>query len=207
MIVIIDYGMGNTASILNMIRRMGGDATISSDRKLIAEATALILPGVGSFDNAIDKLHASNLVSIIKQRVLYDRIPFLGVCLGMHLLFDSSEEGSLPGLGLIPGIVKRFDFEQLNDKTLKIPHMGWNNLNILNSHPVFNNINENDHVYFVHSYHFEVKNNNNLLASVDYGGKITAAIAHENIIGTQFHPEKSQSVGLQIIKNFLQWNP
>ena len=131
--------------------------------------------------------------------------PFMGICVGMQMMATCGHEhGYHEGFNWIKGDVK---IMEPNDKNLKIPHMGWNNLNILNSHPVFNNINENDHVYFVHSYHFEVKNNNNLLANVDYGGKITAAVAHENIIGTQFHPEKSQSVGLQIIKNFLQWNP
>jgi imidazole glycerol-phosphate synthase subunit HisH len=202
-IVIIDYGMGNTASILNMIRRMGGDATISSDRILISEATALILPGVGSFDNAIDKLHASNLVSIIKQRVLDDKIPFLGICLGMHLLFDSSEEGSLLGLGLIPGIVKRFDFEQLNDKTLKIPHMGWNIVYPKTDNSLFSGLESELRFYFVHSYHVVCDNPIHEIATSVYGYRFTCGVQKDNIYAVQFHPEKSHKFGMQMFKNFL----
>jgi len=164
-----------------------------------------VLPGVGAFADCKHELNSiMGLYEAIEAHIKTGK-PFMGICVGMQMMATCGHEhGYHEGFNWIQGDVKLME---PNDKNLKIPHMGWNNLNIINSHPVFDNINENDHVYFVHSYHFEVENNNNLLASVDYGGKITAAIAHENIIGTQFHPEKSQSVGLQVIKNFLQWNP
>ena len=179
--------------------------SVSNKPEDVVNADRVVLPGVGAFADCKHELSSiMGLYEAIEAHVKTGK-PFMGICVGMQMMATCGHEhGYHEGFNWIQGDVK---IMEPNDKNLKIPHMGWNNLNILNSHPVFNNINENDHVYFVHSYHFEVENNNNLLANVDYGGKITAAVAHENIIGTQFHPEKSQSVGLQIIKNFLQWNP
>ena len=182
-----------------------GKVKVSNKPEDVVNADRVVLPGVGAFADCKHELSSiMGLYEPIEAHVKTGK-PFMGICVGMQMMATCGHEhGYHEGFNWIKGDVK---IMEPNDKNLKIPHMGWNNLNILNSHPVFNNINENDHVYFVHSYHFEVENNNNLLANVDYGGKITAAVAHENIIGTQFHPEKSQSVGLQIIKNFLQWNP
>ena len=208
--VIIDYNSGNLRSAEKSFQLMSeelnlGKVKVSNKPEDVVNADRVVLPGVGAFADCKHELSSiMDLYEAIEAHVKTGK-PFMGICVGMQMMATCGHEyGYHEGFNWIKGDVK---IMEPNDKNLKIPHMGWNNLNILNSHPVFNNINENDHVYFVHSYHFEVENNNNLLANVDYGGKITAAVAHENIIGTQFHPEKSQSVGLQIIKNFLQWNP
>ena len=208
--VIIDYNSGNLRSAEKSFQLMSeelnmGQVKVSNKPEDVVNADRVVLPGVGAFADCKHELSSiMGLYEAIEAHVKTGK-PFMGICVGMQMMATCGHEhGYHEGFNWIKGDVK---IMEPNDKNLKIPHMGWNNLNILNSHPVFNNINENDHVYFVHSYHFEVENNNNLLANVDYGGKITAAVAHENIIGTQFHPEKSQSVGLQIIKNFLQWNP
>jgi len=208
--VIIDYNSGNLRSAEKSFQLMSeelnlGKVKVSNKPEDVVNADRVVLPGVGAFADCKHELSSiMGLYEAIEAHVKTGK-PFMGICVGMQMMATCGHEhGYHEGFNWIKGDVK---IMEPNDKNLKIPHMGWNNLNILNSHPVFNNINENDHVYFVHSYHFEVENNNNLLANVDYGGKITAAVAHENIIGTQFHPEKSQSVGLQVIKNFLQWNP
>ena len=208
--VIIDYNSGNLRSAEKSFQLMSeelnvGQVKVSNKPEDVVNADRVVLPGVGAFADCKHELSSiMGLYEAIEAHVKTGK-PFMGICVGMQMMATCGHEhGSHEGFNWIHGDVK---IMEPNDKNLKIPHMGWNNLNILNSHPVFDNINENDHVYFVHSYHFEVENNNNLLASVDYGGKVTAAVAHENIIGTQFHPEKSQSVGLQVIKNFLQWNP
>ncbi|MDB4070989.1 imidazole glycerol phosphate synthase subunit HisH [Amylibacter sp.] len=208
--VIIDYNSGNLRSAEKSFQLMSeelnlGKVKVSNKPEDVVNADRVVLPGVGAFADCKHELSSiMGLYEAIEAHVKTGK-PFMGICVGMQMMATCGHEhGYHEGFNWIKGDVK---IMEPNDKNLKIPHMGWNNLNILNSHPVFNNINENDHVYFVHSYHFEVENNSNLLANVDYGGKITAAVAHENIIGTQFHPEKSQSVGLQIIKNFLQWNP
>ena len=208
--VIIDYNSGNLRSAEKSFQLMSeelklGQVKVSNKPEDVVNADRIVLPGVGAFADCKHELNSiMGLFEAIDAHIKTGK-PFMGICVGMQMMATCGHEhGYHEGFNWIKGDVK---IMEPNDKNLKIPHMGWNNLNIINSHPVFDNINENDHVYFVHSYHFEVENNNNLLASVDYGGKITAAIAHENMIGTQFHPEKSQSVGLQIIKNFLQWNP
>ena len=208
--VIIDYNSGNLRSAEKSFQLMSeelnvGQVKVSNKPEDVVNADRVVLPGVGAFADCKHELSSiMGLYEAIEAHVKTGK-PFMGICVGMQMMATCGHEhGYHEGFNWIKGDVK---IMEPNDKNLKIPHMGWNNLNILNNHPVFNNINENDHVYFVHSYHFEVENNNNLLGNVDYGGKITAAVAHENIIGTQFHPEKSQSVGLQIIKNFLQWNP
>ena len=208
--VIIDYNSGNLRSAEKSFQLMSeelnlGKVKVSNKPEDVVNADRVVLPGVGAFADCKHELSSiMGLYEAIEAHVKTGK-PFMGICVGMQMMATCGHEhGYHEGFNWIKGDVK---IMEPNDKNLKIPHMGWNNLNIINSHPVFDNINENDHVYFVHSYHFEVENNNNLLATVDYGGKITAAVAHENIIGTQFHPEKSQSVGLQVIKNFLQWNP
>ena len=208
--VIIDYNSGNLRSAEKSFQLMSeelhvGQVKVSNKPEDVVNADRVVLPGVGAFADCKHELNSIlGLYEAIEAHIKTGK-PFMGICVGMQMMATCGHEhGYHEGFNWIKGDVK---IMEPNDKNLKIPHMGWNNLNILNSHPVFDNINENDHVYFVHSYHFEVENNNNLLASVDYGGKVTAAVAHENIIGTQFHPEKSQSVGLQVIKDFLQWNP
>ena len=203
MIVILDYGMGNPGSILNMIRKIGGNAIISIDREVIKNATALILPGVGSFDNGMTKLLNLDILDIVKKKVLGDKIPFLGICLGMQLLFEKSEEGNKPGLGWIPGEVKRFDFSNPEtSKYLKIPHMGWNSINI-NSNDLFCEFEDSARFYFVHSYHVVCANPDHILATTFYGYEFASIVNKDNIWGTQFHPEKSHRYGLLLLNNFL----
>ena len=203
MIVIIDYGMGNVPSILNMIRKAGGNAIISSEPEVIEGACALILPGVGSFDNAIEKLRKSGLEKIIKQRILDDKVPFLGICLGMHLLFDSSEEGNQKGLGLIPGLVKRFDFSDASMKSLKIPHMGWNLVIPKARCKLFHDLGNEPRFYFVHSYHVVCEDPTHQVATSFYGYDFACAIQKDNIYAVQFHPEKSHKFGMKLFRNFL----
>jgi glutamine amidotransferase len=204
MIIILDYGMGNTASILNMIHRVGGDAVISSDTQKILEANALILPGVGAFDNAMQKLNESGLLDLIRQRVQEDNVPFMGICLGMQLLFESSEEGALPGLGLVSGEIKKFAFHKAGQESLKIPHMGWNVVQPVAGTRMFNGFDRDPRFYFVHSYHAVCADSNDVAATCEYGYPFACAVQKDNIFAAQFHPEKSHKFGMQIFKNFLE---
>lgn len=201
MIVIIDYGMGNPGSILNMIRKVGGDAVISSDKTVIENASKLILPGVGAYDNAMNKLTELDLKDVIINTVKNDKVIFLGICLGMQLLMDRSEEGDLPGLGLVEGEVKKFRFDQ--GVNLKVPHMGWNIVHYKNDNFLFEGLNEEQRFYFVHSYYVECKNDENILTIAEYGFKFTCGIQKRNVYGVQFHPEKSHKFGMNFFKNFI----
>jgi glutamine amidotransferase len=204
MIVILDFGIGNTGSIINMIRLLGGDAIISANSQDISTADALILPGVGAFDNGMEKLRASGLLPVIEKRILDDKIPILGICLGMQLLFESSDEGRFEGLGWIRGQVKRFNFSDTNQTGLKIPHMGWNEIQPVNNHPLFTGLESEARFYFVHSYHIECNVDKYSIAKTIYGYTFTCAVQKDNIYGVQFHPEKSHRFGKIIFKNFLE---
>tara|TARA_Y100000766_G_C18897604_1_gene601740 strand:+ start:1639 stop:2250 length:612 start_codon:yes stop_codon:yes gene_type:complete len=202
MVVVIDYGMGNLGSVLNMIKKIGYKCTISSEKDVINSANKLILPGVGSFDNGINQLKKYNLVDLLNKKVLVEKTPILGICLGMQLMTNSSEEGSQKGLGWIDAETKKFNFK--SNKDLKIPHMGWNYINLENKNPLFNNLSENSKFYFVHSYYVKCKDVQNSIAFVKYGHKFTCAFAKNNIMATQFHPEKSHKYGYNLLKNFLE---
>jgi imidazole glycerol-phosphate synthase subunit HisH len=204
MIIVLDYGMGNPGSMLNMFRRIGAQAVVASDHDTIMSASAIVLPGVGSFDNGMQKLLSSGILEPLKQRVLHDKVPFLGVCLGMQLLFESSEEGLLPGLGWIPGHVKRFDFSNTGKTGLKIPHMGWNLVRPANGDSLFRGLDEESRFYFVHSYHVVCSDTKHLLGTSDYGYQFVSAVQKENIFGVQFHPEKSHRFGMTLLKNFSE---
>lgn len=201
MIAILDYGVGNSGSIQNMIRRVGGKSVITSDRELLSSAKGYILPGVGSFDHGISMLEKSGLVDIIYPRVMEKNIPLLGICLGMQILFSSSEEGKLAGLGWINGSVKKFDFK---DSKLKVPHMGWNVARPVINHPLFNDFEDEARFYFVHSYYVQCEYKENILASTEYGHPFSSAVCKDNIFGVQFHPEKSHRFGMMLFKNFLE---
>jgi imidazole glycerol-phosphate synthase subunit HisH len=204
-IKILDYGVGNTASILNMIRKVGGKAELCSKPSELDSATAIILPGVGSFDNAMIKLKNSGLLDVLCSKVLKEKIPFLGICLGMHLLFERSEEGKLPGLGWMKGNVTRFNFSGVQaNMRLNIPHMGWNVINPKIYENLFFGLDNEARFYFVHSYHVNCDHLFNVLATTNYGYKFTCFVRHENILGVQFHPEKSHRFGMQFFKNFLK---
>jgi glutamine amidotransferase len=206
MIVILDYGMGNPGSILNMLRKAGGDAVITCDKDKIDQAQAIILPGVGAFDNGMQKLNKLNLIELLNKKVIEDQVPFLGVCLGMHLLFESSEEGTLSGLCWIDGSVTRFNFSEIVGRSrLKVPHMGWNLVYPEHTEGLFGDLTDEARFYFVHSYHVNCKDKSNISATSNYGYKFTCAVQKNNIFGAQFHPEKSHRFGLAMFKNFLEY--
>lgn len=204
MIVVIDNAMGNAGSVLNMIKRAGGSAVISAEPDVIALADKLLLPGVGSFDKGSANLKSAAFFSTLERKVLEDKTPFLGICLGMQMLFEKSEEGELPGLGWIKGKVKRFDFTEGSLKALKIPHMGWNVVYPAKDNALLPSDEQELRYYFVHSYHVVCDDTCDVLAYSLYGYDFTCAVQHNNIYGAQFHPEKSHRFGMALIKNFIE---
>lgn len=202
MIVVIDYNVGNLTSITNMLKRCGVDARISNQQEHILRASKFILPGVGSFDHGISNLRAAPYFDLLNSRVLEEKVPIMGVCLGAQLMASYSEEGGLPGLNWIPGSVIRFDDKRLNG-ALKIPHMGWAEIALKKKSSLFNNMPSEPRFYFVHSFHWQCDFQSDVLASAYHGYEFTAAVEHENMIGVQFHPEKSHKFGLKLYENFL----
>jgi imidazole glycerol-phosphate synthase subunit HisH len=199
MIGIVDYGMGNLFSVSKALERLGAEYFISANKKELLQANGLILPGVGSFRDAMERLP----VETIKEFVATGK-PLLGICLGMQLLFERSEENGLTeGLGLLPGSVRRFSGRTSEGQTYKVPHMGWNRLEFVNESPLLKNL-EEDHVYFVHSYYVTAENNDVLLAKADYHEQVSAVVGLNNVMGMQFHPEKSSKLGMALLNNFLQ---
>jgi imidazole glycerol-phosphate synthase subunit HisH len=203
MIVIIDYGMGNLGSILNMLRRIGAEAVISASIADIERAERLILPGVGAFDYGMDRLDRLGFIPILDHKVMEQRTPILGICLGMQLLSKRSEEGSLPGLGWIDAETIRFRIESDNAR-LRIPHMGWNTIEVRQHPSILDNLPESARFYFVHSYHVRCHHESDVLAIAEYGIVFHAAVAHGNIMGTQFHPEKSHRFGMHVLRQFAE---
>jgi len=196
MIAIVDYGMANLHSVQKGFERVGYEAVITSDPRVIASASGLVLPGVGAFKVCMDNLRERGLVEPLYQWIEEER-PFLGICVGLQLLFTESEEfGSCKGLGIFRGKVRRFPHE------LKVPHMGWNTLTIQKPGPLFKNIEDPSYFYFVHSYYVDCEEAEIIAATTPYGGPFTSAIWKGPIFGCQFHPEKSQALGLQVLKNF-----
>lgn len=207
---IADYNSGNLRSAEKSFQRMAaeigsGTVVVTSDPDMIRKADHIVLPGVGAFADCRRELgEVDGLFGAIEEGVKAGK-PFMGICVGMQMMATRGlEHGEHAGFGWITGDVVHL---QPDDKSLKIPHMGWNSLSQTPDHPVFDGISAGDHVYFVHSYHLMPENSTDLLATVEYGGPVTAAVGHDNIIGTQFHPEKSQKTGLRFIKNFLEWRP
>ena len=212
-VAIIDYGSGNLKSAAKAFERAAENVgqnqriMVTSDPEVVASAGRIVLPGVGAFADCKRGLDAvPGMTDALNQAVITGGRPFLGICVGMQLMADQGREhGDTPGLGWIAGDVRAITPE---DKTLKIPHMGWNNLNFSPPlHPLLEGLPEHGHAYFVHSYQFHCENPAHQLATVDYGGPLTAIIGRDNLVGTQFHPEKSQAVGLKFIANFLTWTP
>jgi len=204
MITIIDFGAGNIGSIQNMIKRMGGECVISNCPNEISNAQKLILPGVGSFDHGMKNLKKSNLIEVLKEKVFEHNTPILGICLGMQLMTLGSEEGDEPGLGFINAKVKKFQTENYK---LKIPHMGWNTITLNKPSRLFDGLpveTSEQKFYFVHSYYVECTNSIDILASTNYIREFTSAFEKNNIIGMQFHPEKSHKYGMKVFKNFIE---
>ncbi len=205
MIAIIDYGMGNLRSVQKAFEKIGSEAVVITEPKKLSSAKRIVLPGVGAFRDCIHNLEQAGFIEPILKTIT-DGLPFLGICLGLQLLFTESEEFGLhKGLGIIPGRVVRFpeDMTESGEK-LPVPHMGWNQVSFKSESPLFNGIPEGSNVYFVHSYYVKPKESSVVTATSNYGIDFCAAIQRDNVMATQFHPEKSQAVGLQILKNFAR---
>ena len=207
---IVDYSSGNLHSAQKAFEKITalhklGSVVVTSDPKIISSADRLVLPGDGAFPSCKSELMASEAYEALIYSVLEKSRPFLGICVGMQLMaIKSYEYQETEGLGWIDGEVRKI---KPKDKSLKIPHMGWNTLNIECNHPILDRIQNGDHVYFVHSFQMMIKNQDQRLAYTDYGTDITAVVGKENMVGLQFHPEKSGQIGLKIIENFLSWSP
>lgn len=195
MIAIVDYGMGNVASAANAFRKLGQEIMITDDPKLLKKATHIILPGVGSFQAAVEEIEARGLREILQE--LAKEKPFLGICLGMQLLFETGTEGTVTnGLGFIPGIIEKIETEEI------LPHIGWNTLDVRENASEFQAF-QHKHVYFVHSFQARTENRF-IVATTEYGAEIPAIVRNQNVVGMQFHPEKSGEVGMNLIKWFLE---
>lgn len=203
MLVIVDYGVGNLSSIQNMIKKGGNQSLISGDADTVAAATKILLPGMGHFDNCMVKLKASGLLPDIEKKVFDEKVPLLGICVGLQMFMKSSEEGQEAGLGWIQGRTIRFDASRMKTGTLKIPNMGWLDVQLSKPSGLFAGL-EDSRFYFAHSFHIEVEKESDALVKADYGYNFTAGIEHENILGVQFHPEKSHRFGMQLLKNFIE---
>ena len=202
MIAIVDYNMGNLASVKNAFATLGKETTVESDPSKFKEYDKLILPGVGAFGDAMEHLRERGMIEAIKDFAASGK-PMLGICLGMQLLFESSEEfGAHEGLGLIKGHVKAFDQSAFSEP-LKVPHMGWNRM-FTKEHPLFIGLDEAHYLYFVHTYHVICEDENDIIGTTEYGYPFTSAVAHNNVMGIQPHPEKSHENGLKILENFIK---
>ncbi|MEO5335466.1 MAG: imidazole glycerol phosphate synthase subunit HisH [Magnetospirillum sp. WYHS-4] len=212
-IAIVDYGSGNLRSCAKAFERAAADlglsvpVVVTADPGRVAAADRIVLPGVGAFGDCRRGLEAlPGMIETLERQVLGKGRPFFGICVGMQLMATRGlEHGNFPGLGWIPGVVQALE---PTDSALKIPHMGWNELRLeAADHPLFAGLADGSHVYFVHSYALRAQNRAHILAVADYGGPVTAVVGRDNMVGTQFHPEKSQAVGLKLIANFLKWTP
>lgn len=202
MIVIVDYGVGNVASIINMLDFIGIEAKASSSVQDINNSSHLLLPGVGAFDYAMKRLHQSGLIPSLEKRIFNNNVPVLGICLGMQLLGKSSEEGIESGLGWIDASSHKIKIPLRS--MLKVPNNGWQNIIQKKPTSLFNSTNEKERYYFNHSYHVKCNNNADIIATIQYGEELCCAVQHENIFGVQFHPEKSHRFGIQLLSNFVK---
>ncbi len=203
MITIIDYGMGNLASVQNMFKRVGVPCEITGDLDKINKAQKILLPGVGAFDAAVQRIDATGLRLLLSQKAEVEKVPVLGICLGMQLLTKSSEEGKLSGLGWIPAKTIKFSFDA--GSNLKVPHMGWNEIHVVNQYPLINDLPPEPRFYFVHSYHVKAEDDKYVIARTHYGHDFDSMITNgDNIFGAQFHPEKSHKFGMKLFENFAR---
>lgn len=204
MIGVINYGSGNIHAIYNVLKRLKVETKIINNASDFSEdISKVVLPGVGAFDEVIKNLSSSGLLPIITEKVLEKKMPTLGICVGMQLMGTCSEEGTLPGLNWIPGKIKKFDIKKINSLP-KIPHMGWNSIEPYTNNQLFKNIDCEKGFYFIHSFYYSVESKENQIAATTYGENFSSVIKKDNIIGCQFHPEKSHSNGIQLFRNFLE---
>ena len=199
-VTIIDYGLGNLGSIANMVRKCGGSIEVTADPAVIARAHRIILPGVGAFDTGMHHIHQSGLFDLLRQKALQEQVPFLGICLGMQLMTCGSEEGQLPGLGMVQAGCRRFVLPE----GYRVPHMGWDAVAQVRASQFYTLADPETRFYFVHSYHVVCEDPALPLLTCDYGGEFIAAFEQGNIMGVQFHPEKSHSFGKELISGFLR---
>lgn len=202
MIVIVDYDMGNIGSVYNMLKKIGRKSEITRDLEKIREADHIILPGVGAFDSGMEQLEKFGLIDLIRHKALVDKTPILGICLGAQLMLEKSEEGQKAGLGLVLGEVNRFQLSA--ESKLRIPNMGWNQIEKVKSSKLVDVLPEQPRFYFVHSYHFKMAQPGDQLLLSEYGYSFCSAFQHENISGVQFHPEKSHKFGMALLRNFTE---
>jgi imidazole glycerol-phosphate synthase subunit HisH len=200
MFVIVDYGVGNLSSIQNMLKKAGASSIISSRAEDLQGASKLLLPGMGAFDNCMQRLNQSGLREIIDQKALIERIPILGICVGLQMFMESSEEGKLPGLGWIAGRTVKFDKSKL-EGSQKIPNMGWLEIIPMTKSKILVDL-DGSRFYFAHSYHVQLMDKSDDLINAVYGYQFSAGLEHNNLLGVQFHPEKSHRFGMQLLKNF-----
>lgn len=203
MIVVVDYGVGNLGSIINMLKKVGVKAVVSSEPDMLQQAEKLILPGIGAFDAGMNKLNERGLVPLLNYLALEKKVPFLGLCLGLQLMTKKSEEGLAQGLGWFDAETVRFKFgaEQTH---LKVPHMGWNMIDVCRPHPLFTDLEALSRFYFVHSYHVQSHDPEAVLAETDYGFRFHSILGKGNLLGAQFHPEKSHKYGMRLLRNFAE---
>lgn len=202
MTVIIDYGLGNLGAIANLLRKIGAASTISSSQEVIAGADRLILPGVGAFEAGMNNLIARELVPVLRRKVLEEHTPILGICLGLQLFGTGSDEGRQPGLGWLDA--RSIRFKPAPDGPGRVPHMGWNTIRVAATSPLLDGLGEDSRFYFAHSYHLECRERSAVAGVTKYGYDFPSIIAQGNVLGTQFHPEKSHRFGVRLMKNFVQ---
>jgi glutamine amidotransferase len=202
MIVLVDYQAGNLGSVRNMFKKVGAAITVSTDPRVLEQADKIILPGIGRFDHCMQALEKSNLIPILEKKVLTEKTPCLGICVGFQLMARHGEEGNCNGLNWIDADVKKFKF--LPSQNLKVPHMGWNFVKPLKESPLVQNFGEEPRFYFAHSYYFDCADKSVCLLETEYGLPFTSAVQKENIMGVQFHPEKSHKYGMALLRNFAE---
>lgn len=203
MITIIDYGSGNIKAIANIYEKLNIQYHIATTPEQVVGAKKIFLPGVGAFDETISKLDSTGFREVLDLEVLQNKVPIIGICVGMQILAESSEEGTLKGLGYVKGKVKKIDVNSLQHKP-KLPHLGWNTITVNKDHFLLNNIDQDFGFYFLHSFYFECEDPNDILTTTTYGKPFASAVVHDNVYGIQFHPEKSHQNGITLLHNFAK---